>query len=114
MMQIFPDSLGETMNAYTLFYQACREEHKNRFPDESVKGHGFKVFKLYCATPRSLKGAVSRDGYFFEGLNILISTFCFCVYADGFQGLSEAFHNPIQLSAFISFSILHTNFENAY
>ena len=49
------------MNAYTLFYQACREEHKNRFPDESVKGYGFKVFKLYCATPRSLKGEVSRD-----------------------------------------------------
>jgi hypothetical protein len=60
-MQIFPDSVGGTMNAYTLFYQACREEHKNRFPDESVKGYGFKVFKLYCATPRSLKGEVSRD-----------------------------------------------------
>ncbi len=35
------------------------------------------------------KGTVSGDGYFFEGLNILISTFC--VYDDGFQGLSKAF-----------------------
>jgi hypothetical protein len=38
---------------------------------------------------------VSRDGYYFEGLNILISTFCVC--ADGFQGISKAFHYPIQL-----------------
>ncbi len=29
--------LRSRMNAYTLFYQACREEHKNRFPDESVR-----------------------------------------------------------------------------
>jgi hypothetical protein len=37
------------------------------------------------------KGTVSRDGYFFvEGLSILISTFCVC--ADGFYGLSKAFH----------------------
>jgi hypothetical protein len=33
---------------------------------------------------------MSRDGYFFEGLNISISTFCVC--ADGFQVLSIAFH----------------------
>ncbi len=31
---------------------------------------------------------------FVEGLNILI--FDFCVFADGFQGLSKAFHYPIQ------------------
>ncbi len=31
--------------------------------------------------------AVSRDGYLFEGLNILISTFCVC--ADGFPDLSK-------------------------
>ncbi len=35
------------------------------------------------------KGTVSRDGYFSEGLNILISIFCEC--AGGFQGLSKAF-----------------------
>jgi hypothetical protein len=40
----------------------------------------------------------SRDEYFFEGLNILISTFCVC--ADGFQGLSKTFHCPIQLLTF--------------
>jgi hypothetical protein len=40
----------------------------------------------------------SRDGYFFEGLNILISTFF--VWADGFQ----AFYNPIQLSKFFASS----------
>ncbi len=33
-------------------------------------------------------GTVSRDGYFFEGLNILISTGTVCVWTDGFQGLS--------------------------
>ncbi len=44
------------------------------------------------------KGTVSGDGYFFEGLNILISTFCVC--ADRFQGLSKAFHCPIQLLTF--------------
>ncbi len=37
----------------------------------------------------TFKGTVSRDEYFFEGLNILINTFCVC--ADGFQGLSMAF-----------------------
>jgi hypothetical protein len=107
MMQIFPDSVGGTMNAYTLFYQACREEHKNRFPDESVKGHGFKVFKLYCATPRSLKGAVSRGRFFCEGFNILISTFCFCVCADGFQGLSKAFHYPTIIRFYFFFEIIY-------
>ncbi len=34
---------------------------------------------------------------FLEGLNIFISTFCVC--ADGFQGLSKAFHY-IQLLTF--------------
>jgi hypothetical protein len=41
------------------------------------------------------KGAVSRDVYCFEVLNILNSTFCVC--ADGFQGLSNAFHYPMQV-----------------
>jgi hypothetical protein len=36
---------------------------------------------------------VARDGYFFEGLNILINTLCVC--DDCFQGLSKAFHCPI-------------------
>jgi hypothetical protein len=42
------------------------------------------------AWPCPLKGIMSRNGYFFEGLkkNILIITFCVC--ADGFQGLSKA------------------------
>ncbi len=54
-----------------------------------------------------------RVDIFFEGLNILIRTFC--VYADGFQGLSKAFHYPIQLLTFLSASLkLLTNFENAY
>jgi hypothetical protein len=42
----------------------------------------------------TFKGTVSRDGYFFGRLNILIGTFCVC--ADGFQGLRKAFHYPIQ------------------
>ena len=42
-----------------------------------------------------IKGTGSRNGYFVKGLFILIFTFCVC--ADGFQGLSKAFHYPIQL-----------------
>jgi hypothetical protein len=54
-----------------------------------------------CNRTIVLKGTVSRDGYFFEGLNILISTFCVC--AEGFQDLSNAFHYPLQLLTFIYF-----------
>ncbi len=49
----------------------------------------------------SLQGTVSPDGYFFEVLNILISTFGVC--ADGFRALSRVFHYPIQLITFYSF-----------
>ncbi len=52
--------------------------------------------------------AVSRDGYFFEGLNILISTFCVC--ADGFQDLSKVIHYPIQLYFLFASLKLLTNF----
>jgi hypothetical protein len=37
----------------------------------------------------TIQEPMSKDEYFFEGLNILISTFC--VYTDGFQGFSKAF-----------------------
>ncbi len=52
-----------------------------------------------------IKGAVSRDGYFFEGLNILISTFYRC---------AAAFYYHIQV--FICFfEITYSNkVENAY
>jgi hypothetical protein len=53
-----------------------------------------KILPLFSC----LKGTVSRDGYLFEGLNILISTYCVC--ADGFQGLSNVFHYPLQLLIF--------------
>ncbi len=59
----------------------------------------------------SVKGTVSRDGYFFEGLNIFISTFCVC--AHGFQSLSQAFQFCIHLVTFYLLLLL-TNFENAY
>ncbi len=42
-----------------------------------------------------IKGTVCGEGYFLEGLNILISTFCVC--ANGVQGLSKALHYPILL-----------------
>jgi hypothetical protein len=47
------------------------------------------------------KGIASGEGYFLEGLNILISTFCVC--ANVVQGLSKALHYPIQL---LTFSLL--------
>jgi len=49
---------------------------------------------------------------FFEDLNILISTGTFCLSADGFQGLSKAFH--FQLFTFFASLKLLTNFENDY
>ncbi len=45
-----------------------------------------------------LKEQCHEMDMFFKGLNILISTFCVC--ADGFQGLSKAFHYHIQLFTF--------------
>jgi hypothetical protein len=60
------------------------------------------------------KGTVSGDGYFFEGLNILISAFCEC--ADGLQGLSKASCSlPYTIINILFASLkLLTNFENAY
>ncbi len=54
-----------------------------------------------------------RDGHFFEGLNILISTFC--VFTDGSQDLAKAFHYTYTSinSLFASLKLL-TNFENAF
>jgi hypothetical protein len=45
----------------------------------------------------AVKAVVTRY-IFFEGLNILISSFCVC--ADGFLGLSRAFPFPIHLFTF--------------
>jgi hypothetical protein len=65
-------------------------------PDVSSQTFSTTVVQtLHCTV---FIGTVSRDGYFFEGINILISTFCVC--AEGFQGLSETFHYPIQLLTF--------------
>jgi hypothetical protein len=46
---------------------------------------------------------VLRDGCFFQGVIILISTFCVPVCAYHFQGLSKAFHYHIQVKLFICF-----------
>ncbi len=61
-----------------------------------------------------IKGTVSRDGYFFEGLDILISTFCAC--ADGFQGLLKASFALLYTIINFLFAYLKSliNFENAY
>ncbi len=96
----------------------------NRFKTESFSKYYFKfgvvwvkclkswpeVLRAIISARTIIKGTVSRDGYFFEGLNISISPFCVC--ADSFQGLSKAFHCPIQL--FICFFLkLLTNFQIA-
>jgi hypothetical protein len=45
---------------------------------------------IYLATESSsFIGTMSGDGYFFEGLFILISTFCVC--ADGFKVLRNLY-----------------------
>ncbi len=46
--------------------------------------------------PVLLKGQFNEMDNFFEGLNILISTFCVC--GDGFQGLSKAFHYTLYIN----------------
>ncbi len=63
------------------------------------------LYSLLCfvnAELRNVALSFLRDsvtsGYFFEDLNILISTFCVC--ADGFKGLFKSFHYPIQLLTF--------------
>ncbi len=62
-----------------------------------------------------LQGQCHETEMFFEGEYILISTFCVC--ADGFQGLSKAFHYYLLHTnmnfLFVSLK-LPTNFENAY
>jgi hypothetical protein len=72
-------------------------------PNSYLRKSGSYLFFQYVSRVSlarvCIEGTVSRDGSFFEGLlNILISTFCVC--DDGFQGLSEAFHYPIQLLTF--------------
>ncbi len=60
-----------------------------------------------------IKWSPSNDGYFVEGLNILINTFCVC--PGGFQDLSKAFHFPVPctiINFFCSLKIL-TNFDYA-
>jgi hypothetical protein len=50
--------------------------------------HGKLLVPFFSfSTKGCLKGQCHEMIYFFEGLNILISTFCEC--ADGFQGLSQ-------------------------
>jgi hypothetical protein len=67
-------------------------------------GMSMQVYSIICKYSTFgvligiLKGTVSRGGYFFEGLNILVSTFFVCT--DGFQDLSKAFHYRIQLLNF--------------
>jgi hypothetical protein len=59
------------------------------------------------------KGTVSRDGYFFDSLNILISTFCVC--DDGFQCVLKSFSLPYTNIKFLFSSLkLLTNFEKCY
>jgi hypothetical protein len=54
-----------------------------------------------------LKRQCNEMDIFGEGLKILISAFCVC--ADGFQGLSKAFHYPIQFIkiVFASLTLLY-------
>ncbi len=57
-------------------------------------------------TQPSFKGSVSRDCLFFEGLNMLTSTFC---------DHSKAFHGPYKIINFLIASLkLLTNSENAH
>jgi hypothetical protein len=63
----------------------------------NLKKLAAKSFCSICCV--TVKGTVSRDGYFFEGVKILISTFCVC--ADGFQDLSKLFTTLYNYQLFI-------------
>jgi hypothetical protein len=56
---------------------------------------GYDVYSIQCTALLEAKGQCHEMDICFEGLLILTSTLCVC--ADGFQGLSIAFHYPIQL-----------------
>ncbi len=71
-----------------------------------------KVKKFSCFYIRD--GVNFNSLILFEGLNILISTFCVC--PNGYQGRSKTFHCPnytVINFLFASLKLL-TNFENAY
>ncbi len=58
----------------------------------NLKGQCHEILNM------NLKGQCHEKDIFFEGLYILTSTFCVC--ADGYYGLSKAFHYPVQFSTF--------------
>ncbi len=81
-----------------LWFLVYREEVKREGCVRDTSGHAalalLDIFRK--GVNKYNKGTVSRNGYCFEGLKILISTFCVC--DDGIQGaLSKAFHFHTQL-----------------
>ncbi len=72
------------------FFPGCRNTCCQTTRTEQIQ----RSFTVKTYKP-NIKGTVSRDGYFFEGLNILISSFCVC--AEGFQDLSQSFHYHLAL-----------------
>jgi hypothetical protein len=94
-------------------------------PCSEIKGNSThflhsQVLILLCAQFRKcelhhpfLKGKCHAMEIFFKGLIILISTFYVC--ANGFQGISKAFHYYYAIINLLSASLkLLTNFGNAY
>jgi hypothetical protein len=63
--------------------------------------HGWPV--PVCSTSFQERNSVTI-WIFFEGLNILSSTFCVC--ADDFQGLSKNFHYPVLFICFFEITYL--------
>ncbi len=57
------------------------------------KGYG-KKRQINRVVMEELQETVSRDGYFFESLNIFIGTFC--LFANTFQDFLKPFHYPKQ------------------
>jgi hypothetical protein len=83
----------------TQYTPYCLEKFRipqNSLALENSVSSPFNMFWPLCSSVIStdaggatFKGTVSRDGYFFEDLNMLIRTFCVC--DDGFQDISLSF-----------------------
>jgi hypothetical protein len=101
--QTFQSRVSITVLCFSLLYLSSSSQKVN----SEVSSCTNTKFNLSLSL-RCYFRTVSRDGYFFEGLNILISTVC--VWDDGFQGLSLP--NKIINFLFASLKSL-TNFENA-
>jgi hypothetical protein len=90
---------GLTVPAHKMASTICFYYYK--FPRLWNDETPIKVMLSRSLYLKAVKGAVSRHWYFFEGLNILISTFCVC--PDDFKIFQKLFTTLSNYKLFICF-----------